>query len=64
MNIQDLSGKPEYKKMREIAYKKADVILLCYTMNDGGKSLENLEEVWINQDLGEFGPDKKADHAH
>ena len=33
--------------------------MLCYSMCDGGTSLSNLEQTWIKNDLGEYGPNKK-----
>ena len=39
LNIQDLSGKPEHTKMRQFAFQKADIIMLCYSTSDQGKSI-------------------------
>lgn len=55
ININDYSGKPEYKTMRQKAYEKADIILLCYSMMDKGKSASRLVDYWI-EELGEYGP--------
>lgn len=45
--------------MRQITYKKTDIVILCYSLTDGGKSIGNIEKYWIQEDLGEYGPKTK-----
>lgn len=54
--INDMGGRPEHKDMRQMNYKKTDIIILCYSMCDRGKSLARIEDYWIKQDLDEFAP--------
>ena len=62
INITDFSGKSAYRQMRQDAYKTADVIILCYSMVDEGKGLSHLKAKWINEELGEYGPQEKDDN--
>ena len=47
LNINDLSGKPQHRAMRQITYKKTDIVILCYSLSDNGKSIANVEKYWI-----------------
>ena len=58
LNIKDLGGKAEHRSMRQLSFKSSDFIILTYSLSDLGKSLCNLE-YWIEEELGEFGPNKK-----
>ena len=47
--IRDMSGKHdlEHATMRSHNYKDADIIVLCYSLSDRGKSLDNVKSYWI-----------------
>ena len=47
LNISDFSGKEGHKSLRQLSYKKADIILLCYNSSDGGQSVHALESKWL-----------------
>ncbi len=38
LNINDISGKHEHRATRKLAYKNADLIILCYSLADKGVS--------------------------
>lgn len=42
----DTSGKREYDRLRLLSYPNADVILLCYSI-DNTESLANISEKWV-----------------
>ena len=55
MNIQDFGGNPEHSQLRKDAYEKADFFILCYSLADGGKSLNHIEPFWF-EEMGEHAP--------
>ena len=62
LNIHDLTGRqsPEHRQMRQACYKDADIVFLCYSLLDRGKSLDNIIPVWIKEELGERAPKLKT----
>ena len=60
INVNDFSGRDVHRSIRVQGYKKADIIMLCYSLSDGGKSAANLEQKWIINELKERGP-KRAE---
>lgn len=44
----DTAGQEEYERLRPLSYSKANVILICYSI-DSPDSLENVLEKWIDE---------------
>lgn len=44
----DTAGQEEYERLRPLSYSKANVILVCYSV-DSPDSLENVLEKWIDE---------------
>ncbi|KAJ9049433.1 Rho GTPase [Entomophthora muscae] len=44
----DTAGQEEYERLRPLSYSKANVILICYSV-DSPDSLENVLEKWIDE---------------
>lgn len=46
LDITDTSGRREYQELAQSALNYADVVLLCYSI-DNRKSFQSVEEIWI-----------------
>ena len=48
MDIKDLGGQEDLKNIRLEAYKGTDVIVLCYSLDDGA-SVDCLVTTWLEE---------------
>lgn len=48
LTLWDTAGQEAYEVIRPLAYKDADVILICYAI-DSPESLKNVTEVWVQE---------------
>ena len=48
VTLQDTPGDEEYDRMRPLAYVDADLVLVCFAMNDAG-SLRSINGRWITE---------------
>ena len=46
MVLQDCAGQETYDRLRHVVYAEADVILICFSLDDPD-SLLNVERTWI-----------------
>jgi len=48
LTLWDTAGQEAYEVIRPLAYKDADIILICYSI-ESPESLKNVSEVWIQE---------------
>lgn len=48
LHLWDTAGQEEYDRLRPMSYRKCDVVLICFALNNP-ESLDNVKDKWIHE---------------